>query len=56
MGMLRMSDEHPVSFRLSKELKRLVEEQADADDVTFSEKVREYCRDGIEQPPTGQQQ
>jgi len=48
MALLSMSDDKPVSFRLSEELRELVEEQADADRVSFSEKVREYLRDGVE--------
>jgi len=43
-----MSEDKPVSFRLSEDLRELVEEQADADGVSFSEKVREYLRDGVE--------
>lgn len=45
-----MSDRKPVSFRLSGELRELVEERAEADGVTFSEKVREYCRQGADLP------
>lgn len=45
-----MSDDNLVSFRLSEELKELVEERAEEDGVTFSEKVRQYCRDGAGDP------
>lgn len=46
--MLPMSEDNPVSFRISEEMKKLVAEQAEEDGVTFSEKVRQYCRDGVE--------
>jgi len=38
----------PVSFRLSEELKELVEERAAAEGTCFSAKVREYCRRGVD--------
>jgi len=49
-----MSDNNLISFRLSPELKELIEERAEADGVTFSEKVREYCAGGVDMPRENQ--
>jgi hypothetical protein len=49
-----MSDNNLVSFRLSSELRELIEEQAEADGVTFSAKVREYCAGGVDEPRKNQ--
>jgi len=46
-----MSEDNLVSFRLSEDLRELVEEQAERDDVSFSAKVREYCREGVDGLP-----
>lgn len=46
-----MGDDNLVSFRLSQDLRELIEEQAERDDVSFSEKVREYCREGVDGLP-----